>query len=101
MGVPVLPLDVNASDPAYRIELVSDGGDGSGGSGRFGGFVHGLRLALDDVRGMSEAEAERIVAGRPYVSLQDFLSRARPSRPVAERLAQVGALTPSGATGGT
>ncbi|WP_327669831.1 MULTISPECIES: DNA polymerase III subunit alpha [unclassified Streptomyces] len=91
-GVPVLPLDVNASDPAYRIELVSDGGDGSGGSGRFGGFVHGLRLALDDVRGMSEAEAERIVAGRPYVSLQDFLSRARPSRPVAERLAQVGAL---------
>ncbi|MHB9754685.1 DNA polymerase III subunit alpha [Streptomyces sp. BYX5S] len=82
-GVPVLPLDVNASDPAYRIELVSDGGDG---------FVHGVRLALDDVRGMSEAEAERIVAGRPYVSLQDFVSRARPSRPVAERLAQVGAL---------
>ncbi|WP_425835658.1 DNA polymerase III subunit alpha [Streptomyces fractus] len=82
-GVPVLPLDVNASDPAYRIELVSDGG---------GGFVHGVRLALSDVRGMSEAEAERIVAGRPYVSLQDFLSRARPSRPVAERLAQVGAL---------
>ncbi|MFZ3556516.1 DNA polymerase III subunit alpha [Streptomyces sp. BH055] len=88
-GVPVLPLDVNASDPAYRIELVSDGGDGFGG---FDGFVHGIRLALDDVRGMSEAEAERIVAGRPYVSLQDFLSRARPSRPVAERLAQVGAL---------
>ncbi|MFI5664869.1 DNA polymerase III subunit alpha [Streptomyces sp. NPDC051684] len=82
-GVPVLPLDVNASDPAYQIELVSDGGDG---------FVHGVRLALDDVRGMSEAEAARIVAGRPYVSLQDFLSRARPSRPVAERLAQVGAL---------
>ncbi|MGD6751034.1 DNA polymerase III subunit alpha [Streptomyces sp. BH105] len=88
-GVPVLPLDVNASDPAYRIELVSDGGGGFGG---FDGFVHGIRLALDDVRGMSEAEAERIVAGRPYVSLQDFLSRARPSRPVAERLAQVGAL---------
>ncbi|MFJ9177512.1 DNA polymerase III subunit alpha [Streptomyces sp. NPDC102360] len=86
-GVPVLPLDVNASELAYRIELVSDlnGGDGPA-------LVHGVRLALGDVRGMSEAEAERIVAGRPYVSLQDFLSRARPSRPVAERLAQVGAL---------
>ncbi|MER5442189.1 DNA polymerase III subunit alpha [Streptomyces sp. NPDC002790] len=86
-GVPVLPLDVNASDPVYRIELVSDlnGGDGPA-------LVHGVRLALGDVRGMSDAEAERIVAGRPYVSLQDFLSRARPSRPVAERLAQVGAL---------
>ncbi|MET8474542.1 DNA polymerase III subunit alpha [Streptomyces sp. NPDC006422] len=86
-GVPVLPLDVNASDAAYRIELVSDINGGEGAS-----LVHGIRLALADVRGMSDAEAERIVAGRPYVSLQDFLSRARPSRPVAERLAQVGAL---------
>ncbi|MEU6219777.1 DNA polymerase III subunit alpha [Streptomyces sp. NPDC047022] len=83
-GVPILPLDVNASDAAYRIELVSDGEGGRS--------VHGIRLALSDVRGMSESEAERIVAGRPYTSLQDFASRARPSRPVAERLAQVGAL---------
>ncbi|QNS07099.1 DNA polymerase III subunit alpha [Streptomyces xanthii] len=81
-GVPLLPLDVNASDAAYRIELVSERGVPE----------YGLRLALGDVRGMSEDEAARIVAGRPYVSLQDFLSRARPSRPVAERLAQVGAL---------
>ncbi|NEB79399.1 DNA polymerase III subunit alpha, partial [Streptomyces sp. SID14478] len=83
-GVPILPLDVNASDAAYRIELVS--------VSEAEPSVHGVRLALGDVRGMSESEADRIVAGRPYVSLQDFLSRARPSRPVAERLAQVGAL---------
>lgn len=83
-GVPILPLDVNASDAAYRIELVSDA--------RGGRPVHGIRLALCDVRGMSESEAARIAAGRPYSSLQDFASRARPSRPVAERLAQVGAL---------
>ncbi len=83
-GVPILPLDVNASDSAYLIELVSDTAVPKG--------THGVRLALSDVRGMSEAEALRIVAGRPYTSLQDFLSRARPSRPVAERLAQVGAL---------
>ncbi|MCX5556517.1 DNA polymerase III subunit alpha [Streptomyces sp. NBC_00038] len=83
-GVPILPLDVNASDAAYKIELVSDEWSDRP--------VHGIRLALCDVRGMSEREAERIVAGRPYSSLQDFVSRARPSRPVAERLAQVGAL---------
>ncbi|KUL41090.1 DNA polymerase III subunit alpha [Streptomyces regalis] len=83
-GVPILPLDVNASDAAYRIELVSDVEGGRP--------VHGIRLALCDVRGMSESEAARIVTGRPYSSLQDFASRARPSRPVAERLAQVGAL---------
>ncbi|MFF8832764.1 DNA polymerase III subunit alpha [Streptomyces sp. NPDC015131] len=80
-GVPVLPVDVNRSAVAHRIELVS---------GSLGAW--GLRLALSDVHGMSEAEAARIEAGQPYASLLDFWERARPSRPVAERLAQVGAL---------
>ncbi|WP_326600768.1 DNA polymerase III subunit alpha [Streptomyces sp. NBC_01803] len=79
-GVPVLPLDVNRSDAAYRIELESE-------SGRWG-----IRLALGEVHGITEAEAERIAAGRPYASLTDLMTRAAPSRPVAERLAKVGAL---------
>jgi error-prone DNA polymerase len=77
-GVPVLPLDVNRSDANYRVELVSG--------------TWGLRLGLADVHGISEAETARLVAGRPYSSLQDLWQRARPGRPVAERLAQVGAL---------
>ncbi|MEV4438804.1 DNA polymerase III subunit alpha, partial [Streptomyces sp. NPDC049577] len=77
-GVPILPLDVNRSEAAYQIELVS---------GEFG-----IRLALSEVHGISEAETRRIVAGRPYTSLQDLWRRARPGRPVAERLARVGAL---------
>ncbi|MGW7345473.1 DNA polymerase III subunit alpha [Streptomyces sp. NPDC054854] len=80
-GVPVLPLDVNRSAAAHRIELVS------GPPERWG-----LRLALSDVHGISGAEVGRIEAGRPYSSLRDFWDRARPGRPVAERLAQVGAL---------
>lgn len=88
-GVPVLPLDVNRSGVAHRIELVSDSA-GSGGS-------WGIRLALSDVHGISEAEAERIAAGQPYASLLDFWERARPSRPLAQRLAQVGALDAYGA----
>ncbi|WP_445403132.1 DNA polymerase III subunit alpha [Streptomyces sp. LE64] len=84
-GVLILPLDVNASDTTHRIELVPDV-EGVRAP------EPGVRLALADVRGMSDAEAERIVGGRPYSSLQDFIARARPSRPVAERLAQVGAL---------
>ncbi|MFE2158238.1 DNA polymerase III subunit alpha [Streptomyces lydicus] len=87
-GVPVLPLDVNRSAVAHRIELVS----GAGSRG-----VWGLRLALSDVHGMSEAEARRIEDGQPYHSLQDLWQRARPSRPVAERLARVGALDAFGA----
>ncbi|MGW7489241.1 DNA polymerase III subunit alpha [Streptomyces sp. NPDC054786] len=92
-GVPVLPLDVNRSAVAHRIELVSGSGAGEPRSGA----VWGLRLALCDVHGMSEAEARRIAAGQPYHSLQDLWQRARPSRPVAERLARVGALDAFGA----
>ncbi|GAA4339239.1 DNA polymerase III subunit alpha [Streptomyces venetus] len=82
-GVPVLPLDVNKSGVAHRIELVSG--------------TWGLRLALSDVHGISEAEAARIAEGQPYASLVDFWERGRPSRPLAQRLAQVGALDAFGA----
>ncbi|MFF4058109.1 DNA polymerase III subunit alpha [Streptomyces sp. NPDC001668] len=85
-GVPILPLDVNKSGVAHRIELVSESPS-----------VWGLRLALSDVHGISEAEAARIAQGQPYASLLDFWERARPSRPVAGRLAQVGALDAFGA----
>ncbi|MEV5439117.1 DNA polymerase III subunit alpha [Streptomyces sp. NPDC052682] len=85
-GVPILPLDVNTSGVAHRIELVSE----SPG-------VWGLRLALSDVHNISEAEALRIEEGQPYASLLDFWERARPSRPLAQRLAQVGALDAFGA----
>ncbi|MEU6482108.1 DNA polymerase III subunit alpha [Streptomyces sp. NPDC047017] len=89
-GVPILPLDVNRSGIAHRIELVSDQGSSSSG-------IWGLRLALSDVHGISETEAARIADGQPYASLLDFWERARPSRPVAGRLAQVGALDAFGA----
>ncbi len=92
-GVPVLPVDVNRSGAAHRIELVSDGVSAT----RLSSRVWGLRLALADVHGISEAEAARIEAGQPYASLLDFWERARPSRPVAERLAQVGGLDAFGA----
>ncbi|MDQ1044223.1 error-prone DNA polymerase [Streptomyces sp. V4I2] len=84
-GVPILPLDVNRSAVAHRIELVSES------------KVWGLRLALSDVHGISEAEAARVADGQPYASLLDFWERARPSRPLAQRLAQVGALDAFGA----
>ncbi|MEJ5914831.1 PHP domain-containing protein [Pseudokineococcus sp. 1T1Z-3] len=56
------------------------------------GRGYGIRLALTDVTGISEAEVARVVAGRPYASLADLWQRARPSRPVAERLVLAGAL---------
>jgi error-prone DNA polymerase len=112
-GVAVLGLDVNASEKEYVVErvdpedaavraFVRQGGGATSWSGRSptssddnatGGrpvVADGIRLALSEVKGISEAEVERIVAARPYHSLTDFWHRARVSRPVAERLVLAG-----------
>src|SRR3712207_9082589 len=51
---------------------------------------YGIRLSLADVKGISEEEVARIVAGQPYRSLTDFWHRASVSRPVVERLVFAG-----------
>jgi len=78
-GIPILGLDVNASDEVYRVERCEDG-------------TLGIRVSLADVKGISADEVARIVAGRPYAGLEDLARRARPSRPVLERLVLAGAL---------
>ncbi|MFJ1750556.1 DNA polymerase III subunit alpha [Streptomyces sp. NPDC088116] len=78
-GVPVLPVDVNRSKARHTVEKTD-------------GEQWGVRLALSAVHGISEEEYARIEEGRPYGSLSDFWQRAHPSRPVAERLAEIGAL---------
>ncbi len=86
-GVVVRGLDVNASEAPYVVEHVE-------------GDTYAIRLALAEVKGVSEAEVSRIVSARggtgagcttPYVSLSDFHARARVSRPVLERLVLAGA----------
>jgi len=55
---------------------------------------YGIRLGLDDVHGISDAEVRSILearAARPFVDVGDFLRRANVSRPVAEALAHAGA----------
>ncbi|WP_433473617.1 DNA polymerase III subunit alpha [Spirillospora sp. CA-142024] len=78
-GVPILPLDVNRSAADWHAEPVPAGG------------ATGIRVALSEVRGISDAEVERIAAARPYTSLTDFWRRARVSRPTVERLVLAGA----------
>ncbi|WP_424537151.1 DNA polymerase III subunit alpha [Sphaerisporangium viridialbum] len=77
-GVEVLPLDVNHSGRHWLVERRTEPAG------------YGLRVPFSSVKGISEAEVERMVAGRPYTSLADFWERARPSRPVTERIVQVG-----------
>ncbi len=54
------------------------------------GRAYGIRLSLADVKGISDAEVQRIVASQQYFSLADFWHRAQASRPVVERLVMAG-----------
>ena len=100
-GIAVLPLDVNASDDVYRVEKVGPLDEPppeifgqpprqAPPAGLPDARAYGIRLALTDVKGISDEEVSRIVAGRPYHSLTDFWHRARVSRPVVERLVVAG-----------
>ena len=74
-GIPILPLDVNVSEPEYVVEETADG-------------VFGIRLALQDVHGISDAEIRSILqarAERPFRDVGDFLRRTTVSRPVTRR----------------
>src|SRR6185437_6235137 len=111
LGIAVLGLDVNASDDTYRVEPVAswdepppaildqleagparpdDGPRQAPPPDLPDGRAYGIRLSLADVKGISGAEVQRIVAGRPYRSLADFWHRAQVSRPVVERLVLAG-----------
>ncbi|MFN2389110.1 MAG: DNA polymerase III subunit alpha [Actinomycetota bacterium] len=85
LGVPILPIDVNASDATYRVEPVD----------ALAPPAPGVRLALSEVRDISKAEIDELLAARragPFGSLEDLWRRARPSRPVLENLVHLGAL---------
>jgi error-prone DNA polymerase len=75
MGITIAPLDVNASDSVYRVE---DHGNA-------------IRIALSTVSGISDTEVQSIIAGRPYIDLNDFVRRSGASAPVTESMILTGA----------
>jgi error-prone DNA polymerase len=129
-GIPILPLDVNASEPEYVVEEVSASEwraevgapapaarlrlrqgsvlpearrlplrsttpepDPSPRAGAVGAS-NGIRLALRDVHGISDAEIRSILearAERAFRDVGDFLRRTTVSKPVVDALAHAGA----------
>ncbi len=100
-GIAVLGLDVNSSEKTYVVERVGvddepppavcgEPSRRAPGPGLPDGRAYGIRLSLSEVKGISEAEVDRVVAARPYQSLTDFWQRARVTRPVLERLVLAG-----------
>ncbi len=85
-GIPILPLDVNASEPEYTVEPTDAALDAPD--------AFGIRLGLQDVAGIADAEIRSILRGRadrPFTDVGDFLRRTAVSRPVTEALAHAGA----------
>ncbi len=120
LGIAILGVDVNRSGTTYAVECVaedvarhdpsqsdrvevddsavrtsyrdlSEAGCLDSSYELVGEVSYGIRISLADVKGMSEAEMERIVERRPYSSLADFWHRASVSQPVTERLVLTGA----------
>ena len=147
-GIPILPLDVNRSEPEYVVEVVG-GGEDVGGRAEVGAPPraarlrlrdgvrargrrwasaplddaragplpgapdddartepptsarhtdvehprYGIRLALQDVHGISDSEIRSILEGRAdraFDDVGDFLRRANVSKPVVEAMAHAG-----------
>jgi error-prone DNA polymerase len=102
-GIEILPLDVNASEPEYVVEDVGALGvepraalpsqtHALGSTPR--APTYGIRLALQDVHGISAAEIASILrarAERTFEDVGDFIRRTEVSRPVVEALAHAGA----------
>ncbi|WP_022872786.1 DNA polymerase III subunit alpha [Nesterenkonia alba] len=78
IGIPVLPVDINASGEHYRVERIS-------------AEEKGIRMPLRHIKGITEAELTRILAGQPYESITAFYHQAAPSRALMRRLAGIGA----------
>ncbi|MDQ7794717.1 MAG: DNA polymerase III subunit alpha [bacterium] len=79
-GVPILPLDINASGPDFTVEEM--------------GGKRGIRVSLARVKGMGPEPLAAILAAReeaPFRSLDDFRRRVRIDRDLLENLVLAGA----------
>jgi len=80
-GVSILPLDIHRSEPEYVAEETDEG-------------VVGIRIGLQDVHGISEADIRSILQARAdhaFHDVGDVLRRTAVPRQVVEALAHAGA----------
>jgi error-prone DNA polymerase len=98
LGVEMRPVDISRSAWHATIEL-GDGrrAMGDGKSDVVRGFSPAVRMGLRFVKGLSEAEGERIVKARaivPFTSIEDVARRAGLAEGAMRRLSETGAFEP-------
>jgi error-prone DNA polymerase len=87
---PASPLPPRFELPRSRSPALESPRSG----GNLPAAAFGIRIGLQDVHGISDAEIASILEARterPFASVGDFLRRTRVSRPVVEALAHAGA----------
>lgn len=89
LGIALLPVHVNHSCEHYRVERQH------GATGAAGAATNGvaIRMALSDIRHITQAEMQRIVQQQPFTDRADFETRAKPSRRLLLALERIGALS--------
>ncbi len=94
LGITVLGLDVNASKDTFVVERLEEHEVDPHWTPAHRDLPdarrHAIRLALTEVKGISESEVAAIVAGQPFADLADFWARTGISRPVLERIVLAG-----------
>jgi len=78
MGLPIRPPNINLSDRS--IKTLYPGGSPT------------INIGLNQIKGLSTLTQSRILANRPYKSLDDFLTKVNPKINEATNLIKVGAL---------
>jgi DNA polymerase III alpha subunit len=89
MGLALRPPHINFAQREFSVagpDRSSPGAEGEGAR------QPTLFMGLEQVRDLTRRTQERILRGRPFVSLEDFLERADPRPVEAENLVRVGAL---------
>jgi len=85
LGLAVRPPQVNYAGESFSVVTPLD-------EARSGPPQKALYMGLGQVRDLTRRTQGRILANRPFHSLEDFLARAAPRPQEAENLARVGAL---------
>jgi len=93
LGIRILGVDVNRSGKRFSVEREQGTGDGK--QNECGTRVQdsAIRVALSQVKGMSEAAMDSIIHAReerPFSSFSDFCRRTKVDRPIIENLINCG-----------
>ena len=92
LGVTVLSPCVNRSEEGFRLEVLEGAERATrGDADPMRRAAKGIRCGLSRIKGLSESSRQRILTGRPFVSLLDFIRRSPMPRREVEALILAGA----------